>query len=42
MNNRLAKKIDIHKGSGERNNDENRIGNNYLGCEYQYDGDERE
>ncbi|MFH1324494.1 MAG: hypothetical protein ABIH64_04545 [Nanoarchaeota archaeon] len=31
---KLKKKMDIHKGSGDRSKEEKRVGNNYLNCNY--------
>lgn len=33
-NDKIAKKIDLCKGSGNRSAEEKRIGNNYLDCDY--------
>jgi hypothetical protein len=35
MSERIKKKMSIHWGSGDRTDEEKRIGNDYLGCDYE-------
>ncbi len=35
VENKIARTINIHKNSGDRTNEEKRIGNDYLNCDYE-------